>query len=67
MSVMRCAECQEPVDTDEDMNGLWGDTNYTCESCTEKLADEPCEFVLDDVGLDPECDCLSCSARKVLA
>jgi len=35
MSMMRCAECGNIVDTDEDLEGRWGDTTYTCTACCE--------------------------------
>lgn len=66
MSMMRCADCSELVDTDEDLNGLWGDTDYTCEACTEKLAEEPCQAPEHVLCNGPN-SCRPCLAREVQA
>lgn len=36
MSCMICARCSKLVDTDFDLDGRWGDTDYTCEACCER-------------------------------
>jgi hypothetical protein len=40
MSMMACRRCDQLVDTDYDMDGIWLDTGYICESCTDKMNDE---------------------------
>lgn len=61
MSMMRCAECSELTDTDYDLNGLWLDLGYICESCTEGLAEDACDTA-NECG-----ECKSCKAREAMA
>jgi hypothetical protein len=37
MSMMICEKCDKLVDTDFDLEGIWSDTGYTCECCTEEI------------------------------
>ncbi len=36
MSMLRCERCDRVVDTDYDLEGIWSETGYTCERCTER-------------------------------
>lgn len=35
MSMLCCEICNNPVDTDWDLDGVWTKTGYICESCAE--------------------------------
>ena len=37
MSIMTCDNCTNYVDTDYNVEGMWGTTFYVCESCTDDL------------------------------
>lgn len=35
MSMMICEQCDNPIDTDFDLDGTWTAHGYICERCTE--------------------------------
>lgn len=37
MSMMICRRCDRHVDTDYDLDGVWGHTTYQCTACTEEI------------------------------
>lgn len=37
MSIMICEVCEEQEDIDFHGDGIWSDTGYTCENCSENI------------------------------
>lgn len=50
MSVMICEQCDNPVDTDWDLDGTWTGTGYICESCTEANEENPVVTRINALG-----------------
>lgn len=48
MSFLDCEHCGRFVDTDEDVDGIWSKSGYTCEVCSEELREGE-EPVIGDI------------------
>jgi hypothetical protein len=52
MSMARCADCGDLVDTDEELDCYGKDNQCRCESCIENLSDAACKQLYPDIYED---------------